>query len=69
MSYATRMDWERDHWVVVLDRDGVEAARMTLDEWMELGAVRYAAEELMQTAGHNRSTAETADPAATRAAT
>ena len=69
MAYATRIDWDRGANWVILMHDGVETARMTLDEWMELVAVRYAAEELMQRVGHNRSTAETADPAATRAAT
>ena len=53
MAYATRIDWgEGANWVI-LTRDGAEIARMTLDEWMGLVAVRYAAEELMQTAGHS----------------
>lgn len=67
MAYATRMDWDQGHNWVILTRDGVEVARMTLDEWMELNAVRYAAEELMQKAGHRLPPAETADTAATEA--
>ena len=51
MAYSTRMDWDRGHNWVILARDGIEVARTTLDESMELGAVRYAAEELMRQAG------------------
>ena len=58
MAYRTLMDWDQGQNWVILKRDGVEVAKMTLDDWMELSAVRYAAEELMQTAGHTRSTAE-----------
>jgi hypothetical protein len=47
MAYATKMDWAEGYNWVILSRDGVEVARMTLDEWMELSAVRYAADELM----------------------
>jgi hypothetical protein len=43
--YATKIDWIGGLNVVVLMRDGVEVASMTLDEWMGLGAVKYAAEE------------------------
>ena len=68
MAYATRMDWDRGHNWVILTKDGAEVARMTLDDWMGLGAVRYAAEELMQQAGHSPSAAETAGTVA-RAAT
>ena len=57
-AYATRIDWDQGKNWVILTRYGEEIARMTLDDWMELSAVRYAAEELMQTAGHTRSTAE-----------
>lgn len=66
MTYATRIDWDRGANWVILAKDGAEIARMTLDEWMELGAVRYAAEEIMQRAGHNHLPAA-ADTAATAA--
>jgi len=46
------MDWDQGHNWVILTHDGVEVARMTLDEWMELGAVRYAAEEITQQEAH-----------------
>ena len=62
------MDWDQGHNWVILAKDGVEVARMTLDDWMALSAVRYAAEELMQQAGHSPSVAETAGTAG-RAAT
>jgi len=52
MAYSTRMDWDQGHNWVILTHDGVEVARMTLDEWMELGAVRYAAEEITQQEAH-----------------
>jgi hypothetical protein len=64
MAYATRMDWDQGHNWVILTRDGVEVARMTLDEWMELSAVRYAAEEITQQEAHNPSAADTAAPGA-----
>jgi hypothetical protein len=66
MAYATRIDWNQGSNWVILERDGVEVAKMTLDEWMELTAVSYAAEELMQKAGHSLSpaTAGTAAKAA-----
>jgi hypothetical protein len=63
-SYSTKVDWDKDHNVVILSRDGVEVASMSLDEWMELSAVRYAAEELTHQAAHSAS-ADTAAPAAT----
>jgi hypothetical protein len=63
-AYATRIDWDQGQNWVILTRYGEEVAKMTLDEWMELSAVRYAAEELMQKAGHSLPPAETADTAA-----
>jgi hypothetical protein len=55
MAYATRMEWDQGaHWVV-LARDGpggAEVARMTLDAWMELHAVRYAVEDAVRQALH-----------------
>jgi hypothetical protein len=65
-AYATRIDWDRGANWVILTRYGEEVAKMTLDDWMELSAVRYAAEELMQT-GHSHPPAETAGTAATGA--
>jgi hypothetical protein len=59
-AYATRIDWDQGKNWVILTRYGEEVARMTFDDWMELVAVRYAAEELMQTAGHSLPPAETA---------
>ena len=67
MAYATRIDWDEGKNWVILTRYGQEVARMTLDEWMKLVAVRYAAEELMQKAGHSLPPAETAATAATAA--
>lgn len=69
MAYATQIDWDRGANWVILAKDGVEVARMTLDEWMTLRAVRYAAEELTQTAGHNHppAAADTAGIAAKEA--
>jgi hypothetical protein len=67
MAYATRIDWDEGKNWVILTRDGAEIARMTLDEWMGLVAVRYAAEELMQTAGHSLPPAAGPGPAATAA--
>ena len=63
MAYRTLMDWDEGQNWVILKRDGVEVAKMTLDEWMELHAVRYAAEELMQQAGHSLPPADRADTA------
>jgi hypothetical protein len=65
MAYRTLMDWDQGQNWVILKRDGVEVAKMTLDDWMELSAVRYAAEELMQTAGHSLPPADRAGIAAT----
>ena len=65
MAYRTLMDWDEERNWVILSRDGVEVAKMTLDDWMELSAVRYAAEELMQTAGHSLPPADRAGTAAT----
>lgn len=53
MAYATRMDWAEGRNWVILTRDGVEAARMTLDEWRELGAVRYAVDDGVRQALHD----------------
>jgi hypothetical protein len=64
-AYATRIDWDRGENWVILTRYGEEVAKMTLDDWMELSAVRYAAEELMQTAGHSLPPADRAGTAAT----
>jgi len=65
MAYATRIDWAGGKNWVILTRYGEEVAKMTLDDWMKLSAVRYAAEELMQQAGHSLPTAEIAGTAAT----
>lgn len=67
MPYSTRIDWDQGHNWVILMRDGAEIARMKLDDWMELGAVRYAAEEFTQKVGHSLPPAETVGTAATEA--
>jgi hypothetical protein len=67
MAYRTLMDWDEGQNWVILERDGVEVARMTLDEWMELHAVRFAAGELATQTGHSHPPAETAGTAATEA--
>lgn len=61
-SYSTRMRWAKNHWEVDLLRDGVEVASMPLDEWMELEAVKYVAEEAVTRAEDHRAAA--LDPAA-----
>ena len=43
------MDWA-DHNVVRLLRDGVEIISMSLDEWMQLGAVRNAVDAALRPA-------------------
>jgi hypothetical protein len=48
MAYRTLIDWDEGQNWVILKRDGVEVAKMTLDEWMELNAVCFAAGELAQ---------------------
>ena len=45
MAYSTRMDWDEGRNWVFLIRDGVEVARMTLDEWIELSAVGFAVDD------------------------
>jgi hypothetical protein len=40
--YTTKIDWVTDHNVVRLLRNGVEIISMSLEEWMQLGTVRYA---------------------------
>ena len=52
MAYATRMDWaEGQNWVI-LSRDGVEIARMTLDELSKLKEVAYLIEDAVAQALH-----------------
>lgn len=46
-KYSTIMLWARTHWEVQLLFGNQVVAQMSLDEWMELGAVKAAADELM----------------------
>jgi hypothetical protein len=67
MAYRTLMDWDEGQNWVILKRDGVEVAKMTLDEWMELHAVRFAAGELAQIMRTEHLPPETAGTAASEA--
>jgi hypothetical protein len=56
MAYATRMEWDDERndgrsWVV-LALDGVEVARMTLDEWSKLSATDFLVEDAVRQAVH-----------------
>jgi hypothetical protein len=44
--WSTRMDWNGTSWVVHLSRGATVIATMTLDEWTDLRATKYAASEL-----------------------
>jgi hypothetical protein len=52
MAYATRMDWADGHNWVILSRDDVEVARMTLDELSKLKEVAYLIEDAVAQALH-----------------
>jgi hypothetical protein len=54
--YTTRFKWAEGsdaHHVVCLLRDGVEVASMTLDEWMDLGAVEFAVSDAVRQTLHS----------------
>jgi hypothetical protein len=52
MAYATRMEWADGHDLVILAKDGVEVARMTLDELSKLKEVAYLIEDAVAQALH-----------------
>jgi hypothetical protein len=62
-NYLTRMDWIKSttnpkggHYIVVLLWQGLEVARMPLEEWAGLRAVQYVADEAawLMVGGHRR---------------
>ena len=44
-NYITKMGWAEGHDVVILVRDSVEVASMTLDEWAGLVPVAFLVED------------------------
>lgn len=47
-EFSTKMVWAQTHWIVELLSGGQVVVQMSLDDWMDLGAVKYAAEEIIK---------------------
>jgi hypothetical protein len=52
MTYTTLIDQVGNTNIVILQRDGVEVVRMSLDDWAALGATAFLVEDAVSQALH-----------------